>query len=308
MSARAPASTERETEALFRAQRARLRGLAYRLTGSMEDADDIVQQAFERLVTERPDAPSHELGRWLARVTTNLGIDALRRRKRRGYTGPWLPSPTGDLPDDATDAEARYGLGESATLAFLVALEALSPAQRAVIVLRDVLGSSARETADVLGASEGSVRALHLRARRALGEYDGARAIPSAELRDRHRRALERFMSCLAAGDAAGLEALLADEVRTTTDSGGEYSALDRTLEGRSRVARFYVTAAHNRRDGEPQIELRTVNGLPAAIITLARPVRRQAPRTLIAIELDAADRIRRIHTVLAPRKLSSLA
>jgi RNA polymerase sigma-70 factor (ECF subfamily) len=304
MSARTSAE---ETAALFRAQRARLRGLAYRLTGSMEDADDIVQQAFERLVTERPDAPSHELGRWLVRVTTNLGIDALRRRRRRRYAGPWLPSPAEEIPD-GTDAEARYGLAESATYAFLVALEALTPAQRAVLVLRDVLGSSARETADLLGASEGSVRALHLRARRSLVEYDGARAIPSVDLRDRHRRALERFMTCLAAGDAAALEALLADDVRTTTDSGGEYSALERVIEDRARVARFYLTAARNRREGEPRIELRTVNGLPAAIITLGRPVRRQAPRTFLAVELDTADRIRRIHTVLASRKLSSLA
>jgi RNA polymerase sigma-70 factor (ECF subfamily) len=300
------AALDRETEALFREQRTRLRGLAYRLTGSIEDADDIVQQAFERLVAERPAAPSHELGRWLVRVTTNLGIDALRRRKRRGYPGPWLPSPV-DEPVEETDSEARYGLAESATLAFLVALEALSPAQRAVVILRDVLESSARETAEVLGASEGSVRALHLRARRALAGYDADRAIPSAELRERHQRALERFVTCLVAGDAPGLEALLAEGVRTTTDSGGEYSALDRAMEGRARVARFYLKAALNRREGEPRFELRLVNALPAAIITLGRPVRRQAPRSLIAIELDDADRIRRIHTVLASHKLSSL-
>lgn len=301
------AAFDRETEALFRDHGPRLRGLAYRLTGSMEDAEDIVQQAFERLVAERPNVPSHELGRWLVRVTTNLGIDTLRRRKRRRYPGPWLPSPT-DEPIEESDGEARYGRAESASFAFLVALEALTPAQRAVLIFRDVLESSARETAEVLGATEGSVRALHLRARRALADYDAVRAIPSAELRERHQRALERFVTCLVAGDAPALEALLAEDVRTTTDAGGEYTALDRTMAGRARVARFYLTAAQNRREGEPRFEMRLVNGLPAAIVTLGKPVRRQAPRTVIAIELDDADRIRRIHTVLASRKLASLA
>ena len=196
-----------QLEAVFRAERRRLWGLAYRLTGSAEDAEDVVQEAFVRLVAQPLEAPPEETGRWLARVATNLGIDALRRRRRRAYAGPWLPTPVEDpdpdgplgRPSESPDPEARYGLAESATYAFLLALEALSPRQRAVLLLRDVVGHSAREAAEVIGASEGSVRVLHLRARRALADYDQLRCVPTQELRERHRAALQRFLDCLQA-------------------------------------------------------------------------------------------------------------
>src|SRR5262249_36432172 len=194
-----PSDRDAELALLFRAERRRLWALAYRLTGSAEDAEDVVQDAFARLVAQDPRSPFDQLGPWLVRVATNLGIDALRRRQRRGYAGPWLPSPIETpeadpveaRPDESPDPEARYGLVESATYAFLIALEALGPRQRAVLLLRDVLGHSARETADLVGTTEGSVRVLHLRARRALEEYDKARCIPTPELRERHRAALQ---------------------------------------------------------------------------------------------------------------------
>jgi RNA polymerase sigma-70 factor (ECF subfamily) len=301
---------------LFQAQRKRLWGLAYRLTGSAEDAEDVVQESFTRLVAEPPTAPVAELGPWLARVATNLGIDALRRRRRRAYTGPWLPSPieTPDAADpldeqasEGLDPERRYGLTESATYAFLLALEALSPRQRAVLLLRDVLGLSALETAERIGASEGSVRVLHLRARRALEAYDKARCIPTPELRERHRVALQQFLDCLLAQDARGLEAILAESVHTVTDAAGEYTALATPLVGREKVARLYLVAALHRREVGMRTEIRLVNGLPAAVITLERPVRRQAPRSLLRCELDETGRIRLVHAVLAPRKLRAL-
>jgi RNA polymerase sigma-70 factor (ECF subfamily) len=305
----------RALEALYAAQRRPLFGLAYRLTGSAEDADDAVQEAFARLLAAPPAAPPEELGRWLARVTTNLGIDALRRRRRRAYTGPWLPTPIetpeadplADLATAAPDPEQRYGLAESASYAFLLALEALTPRQRAALLLRDVLGHSARETADYLGTSEGSVRVLHLRARRALAPYEGERTVPMAELRARHATALERFLACLNAQDARGLEALLAEDVETVTDAAGEYTALSTPLAGRERVARFYLMAALHRQAGGTTTELRLVNGLPAALITLLAPVRRQAPRSLLRLELDAEGKIRLIQAVLAPRKLRAV-
>ena len=301
--------------ALFRAQREPLWGLAYRLTGSVEDAEDAVQEAFARLVAAPLDAPPEEQGRWLARVTTNLGIDALRRRRRRAYDGPWLPSPV-ETPEadplerhasDAPDPERRYGLAESASYAFLLALEALTPRQRAALLLRDVLGFSGREAADCLGTTEGSVRVLHLRARRALAGYDEARCIPTPELRERHRAVLQRFLDCLQAQDARGLEALLAEGVETVTDAAGEYTALATPLAGRERVARLYLMAALHRQAGGTRQEIRLVNGLPAALITLLAPVRRQAPRSLLRCELDAEGRIRLVHAVLAPRKLRTV-
>ena len=315
MAATEPPSRTEAFAALFRAQRERLWGLSYRLTGSAEDADDVVQESFTRLVAEPPATPVEQLGPWLARVATNLGIDALRRRRRRAYTGPWLPSPV-ELPDadepfelasESLDPERRYSLTESATYAFLLALEALSPRQRAVLLLRDVLGRSALETAELIGASEGSVRVLHLRARRALAEYDKARCIPTPELRERHRVALQQFLDCLLAQDARGLEAILAESVHTVTDAAGEYTALATPLVGREKVARLYLVAAMHRREVGMRTEIRLVNGLPAAVITLERPVRRQAPRSLLRCELDESGRIRLVHAVLAPRKLRGL-
>jgi RNA polymerase sigma-70 factor (ECF subfamily) len=293
--------------ALFRAQRPRLWGLAYRLTGSAEDADDVVQDAFVRLATQPPATPVEELGPWLTRVATNLGSDALRRRRRRSYVGPWLPSPVESVASDAANPESRYSLAESTTYAFLLALEALSPRQRAVLLLRDVLGNSAQETADLIGASEGGVRVLHLRARRALADYDASRCVPTAALRERHRAVLQQFLDCLTNQDVHGVEALLAESVRTVTDAAGEYTALATPFEGRARVARLYLMAARHRQAGGTQTEIRIVNGLPAALITVLAPVRRQAPRTLLRCEVDEAGRIVLVQAVLAPRKLAAL-
>ncbi len=310
----APARAER-LATLFRAQQRRVWGLAYRLTGSAEDADDVVQDAFARLVAHDSATPIEDLGPWLRRVATNLGIDALRRRRRRMYRGPWLPSPVETSQADWLDAhvsesadpERRYGLVESVTFAFLIALEALGPRQRAVLLLRDVLGYSARETADLIGASEGNVRVLHLRARQSLAAYDRSRCIPTPELVARHRAALDQLLGCLLAQDAGGLESLLAESVHTLTDAAGEYTALATPMAGRVRVARFYLKAALQRRGPGTRVEVCVVNGLPAAFITLERPVRRQAPRTLLRCELDAAGHIQLVHAILAPRKLAAL-
>lgn len=302
-----PADPGSALAALYREQRPRLWGLAYRLTGSAEDADDVVQDAFVRLASQPPATRLEDAGPWLARVATNLGIDALRRRKRRSYTGPWLPSPVETPASDAANPESRYGLAESATFAFLLALEALSPRQRAVLLLRDVLGHSAQQTAALIETSEGSVRILHLRARRALADYDASRCVPTAELRERHRAALQQFLDCLTRQDVRGLEAILAESVRTVTDAAGAYTALVTPLEGRARVARLYLMAALHRQAGGTQTEIRLVNGLPAAVITVLAPVRRQAPRTLLRCEVDDAGRIALVHAILAPRKLAAL-
>ena len=310
-----PSERAAQLATLFRAQQRRVWGLAYRLTASAEDADDIVQEAFARLVAQPPESPIEDLGPWLRRVATNLGIDALRRRRHRAYLGPWLPSPVETSQADWLDAqaseqpdpEARYGLVESVTYAFLLALEALGPRQRAVLLLRDVLGASARETADLIGASEGNVRVLHTRARHALEAYDQSRCIPTPELLARHRGVLDQLLGCLLAQDARGLEALLAESVHTVTDAAGEFTALAMPMAGRARVARFYLAAALQRRAPGTRIEVRLVNGLPAALITLERPVRRQAPRTLLRCELDDTGRIRLVHAILAPRKLAAL-
>jgi RNA polymerase sigma-70 factor (ECF subfamily) len=315
-----PAPGERERQAadaaegLFRAESRGLWGLAYRFTGSVEDADDVVQESFVRLLAS-PPTRGQPLRPWLVRVATNLCIDALRRRRRRSYVGPWLPAPAAEpdggwgecLASPAPDAEARYGLVESATYAFLVALEELGPRQRAVLLLRDALGYSAAEAARVLGTSEGNVRVLHLRARRTMEGYDRTRTPPLPELGTRQRAALERLLGALVAQDAQGLESILCEDVEASTDGGGAYTALHAALRGRARVAKLFLRAARERRRADASTDFRDVNALPALWISLGLPVRRQAPHSLIRCDVDDSGRIRRLHAILAPRKLSGL-
>ena len=312
--ARAP---EADLDALFRAERGSLWGIAYRLTGTAADADDVVQEAFARAASSPPEPVAESLAPWLVRVVTHLAIDVLRRRKRRRYEGPWLPAPREDVgaqPEplalragEADDPEHRYGLSESATFAFLIALEALAPRPRAALLLRDVLGYSAHETATALATSEANVRVLHLRGRRALADYDRDRCVPDAALRARHADALERLHRSLLAQDAKALEALFTESVRTVTDANGEYTALAQPIVGRARVARFYQMAALHRQTSDARSEIRIVNGLPALLTVLNAPVRRQAPRSVLRVELDAGGLIREVQVVLAPKKLGAV-
>jgi len=284
--------------------------LGYRMTGSAADADDVVQEAFVRALEHPPqwvadDAPIRP---WLVRVTMNVARDLLRRRKRREYVGPWLPEPVDveSVPGPPPDwPEARYGAAESSSYAFLLALELLTPLQRAVLLLRDVLDLDLRETAAALDTSEGAVKAAHHRARKALESYDRAREVPSAELVERSRVALARLRSALAAGDAQAFAALLTDDVRTFNDAGGRYLAALKPIFGRDKVARFYLALASGGRTWRGDLLL--ANGLPALLLDLENPPQREAPRALIRVELARDDRIREIHVVLAPKKLERL-
>ena len=172
-----------------------------RLSGSRAaraDADDIVQETFLRAMARPPVRTDLPWRPWLVRVALNLGRDLLRARRRRGYPGPWLPSP---VPLDRSRAahlrpagsdespHARYDLVESVSFAFLLALEALTPAQRAVLLLRDVLDYSVKETAKALRMTAANVKTTHLRARRAMASYERDR-VPGSSDRRRGRGAL----------------------------------------------------------------------------------------------------------------------
>lgn len=287
-------------------------GLSYRLTGCAADADDIVQETFVR-AAERGTAVDDSSWRpWLMRVAVNAGLDGLRRRKRRAYPGEWLPSPieTGEQDDptesSAATPEARYERLESVSFAFLLALEALTPKQRAILLLRDVLGYSAAETSAVLEMSAANVRVVHHRARTVMRGYDKERRPPNRALQERTRRALTDLLRCLVTQDAAGLEALLVQSVRTIADGGGQYTALHGPLVGRAKVALLHLRVAKRRAAGA-RIELRLLNGLPAAVITYASTVRRQAPRAVLRCEVDGDGGIVALHAILADRKLGAV-
>lgn len=309
-------------EEIFRAHRRFLWGLCYRMTGNAADADDLVQETFVRAWKSPPERTEGPWRPWLARVAVNLSRDLLRRRKRRHYDGTWLPSPieTGDeaappsdeLVSEQGDPVARYDMLESVSFAFLLALEALTPAQRAVLLLRDVFDYSVKETADALGMSEPNVKTTHHRARRTMRDYDRERLLLTRSLQERTRLAMERFMSCLFNHDVAGAEALLAADVAHLADGGGEFIAARSPVVGRQKVALFnqkialsFLSMAEMKPDSA-HVYWRMFNGLPARVVELDDPPQKYAPRIVTACELDAAGNIRRIFNILATRKLTA--
>jgi RNA polymerase sigma-70 factor, ECF subfamily len=300
-------------------------GLCYRMTGSAADADDLVQETFVRALT-RPPARTDEPWRpWLTRVALNLGRDLLRRRKRRAYVGPWLPAPieapAGEASagprepsppsweasgDEETSTEGRYDLLESVSFAFLLALEALTPMQRAVLLLRDVFDYTVREAADALGTSEANVKTSHHRARRAMEAHDRSRQVPTAAREAHTRRALERFMASIMRDDVEAVEALLSESVRVLSDGAGEYLAARVPVVGRSKVARFFLKLRHGV-NARARVQWRTVNGHAALLIEREPAQPTDAPRMLVACDADPDGRITAFYWVLATKKLTAV-
>lgn len=210
--------------------------IAYRMLGSVAEAEDVVQEAFLRIyaaveggeVLDVPDA-------FATTVTTRLAIDTLRsaRIKRETYPGEWLPEP---LIDDDTDPARRLEVDDTVSIAFLVVLERLSPVERAVFLLREVFGYEYDEIAAVVEKSEANCRQILARAKAHLD--DRPRFDPSPEER---AKLATQFFAALRDGDVKGLERLLADDVTFYGDGGGKVAAIARPLDGISRVASFLL-------------------------------------------------------------------
>jgi RNA polymerase sigma-70 factor (ECF subfamily) len=302
--------------ALFADQQRYLWGLCYRMTGNAADADELVQETFVRAL-ERPPARTDQPWRpWLVRVAMNLARDLLRHRRRSPYRGTWLPSPIETGADESPPAyevpagsgsptEGRYELLESVSFAFLLALEALTPSQRAVLLLRDVFDYSVHETAAALGMSEANVKVTHHRARRAMAAYDRGRCVPTRELQARTRETLERFLVALASADASAMEALLAVDVRHLSD-GGEYAAAHRPVLGRSRVMRL-LFGLQRHLDPNTASSVQMINGLPGLLIDFGARHPRAAPRGVLRLDVGPDGRITAVHAVLASRKLTAV-
>lgn len=299
-------------ESIFDDHRPFLWGYCYRLTGSVADAEDAVQETFVRALERPPPDLERPWRPWLVQVATNLIRDQWRAA-RNDYVGSWMPAPIETESDSvpwragiAEDAQGRYEVLESVSFAFLLALEALSPRQRAVLILRDVYGHSGKETGEALGLSVGNVKTTLHRARAALKAYDRDRQPPSADLAKRHRAALDRLLACFATRDVHAMEQLLALEVSAVSDANGRYHAARRPVLGRRKVALFFSNIVP-----EEEVldwEIRTLNGLPALLFQRADPGPGLAPRWVFRIELDEEDRVATTQALLAPRKLSRVA
>ena len=212
--------------------------IAYRMLGSVSEAEDVVQEALLR-VHQALDAGERIVSprAFVATVTTRLAINELRsaRVRRERYVGDWLPEP---IITDGHDDPARHAeTADSLSLAMLVLLESLSPEQRAVLLLHDVFDYGYPEIAAIVGKTDDNVRQLATRARRHVNERR-PRFHTTREQRDELAR---RFFAAAEHGDLAGLEALLAHDVELTADGGGKAPALARSLRGRSRVARAVI-------------------------------------------------------------------
>jgi RNA polymerase sigma-70 factor (ECF subfamily) len=238
--------------------------IAYRMLGSVAEAEDVVQEGLLRLNLALDKEEISSPRAFLATIVTRLSIDALRsaRLRREHYVGEWLPEPI--VTDPRSDPLREAETTDSLSLAMLVLLESLSPEQRAVLLLRDAFDYPYAEIAPIVGKSEDNVRQLASRARRHVDERR-PRFDSSSEQRDELAR---RFFAAAREGDLESLESLLAEDVVLHGDGGGKVPALARSLHGRSRVARTLMAWMRaGRRIAGARIDAAMVNGQPGAIV-----------------------------------------
>jgi RNA polymerase sigma-70 factor (TIGR02957 family) len=274
--------------------------IAYRMLGSVAEAEDVVQEALLRVHREIEAGERIESPRaFVATVTTRLAIDELRsaRARREQYVGEWLQEPilTGSEDDPASHAE----MADSLSMAMLVLLERLTPEQRAVILLRDVFDYGYEEVARIVGKSEDNVRQLAVRARRHV-EAGRPRFQSTREQRDQLAR---RFFAAAQDGDLGGLESLLAHDVVLTGDGGGKVPALARTLTGRNRVARTLLNWVKvGARIPGASMRPAEVNGAPGALLL-------DGDQRLIAVWAReiAGGQIAGVNSIVNPEKLAHL-
>lgn len=290
----------------FERHRAVVWGLAYRMTGSAADADEITQDTFVKAIEMPPPDMERSLRAWLVRVASNLSIDALRRRSKRPYVGPWLPTPLEPRPEieAETAPSARIDRFESIASAFLRALEELSPKERAVLILRDVYDQSVEETAASLELSEGNVKVIHHRARKKIDRP--APPVAHHELADKTKSALERFVMAIASDDAVAMKSLLTEDAVFISDAGGERTAAIKPIRGANKVIKF-LYSPFVRPDPPVAFEIREINGLPAIVMTQNPKIDGAASHTVMQIELAPDGRIATLTLVLAPSKLAAI-
>ena len=275
MSGGTPGGRRLDAADVFDEHRGLLVSVAYRILGSVTDAEDAVQEAYLRW-SGVDHAEIRDPRAFLVRVTTRLAIDRLRRARtrRETYVGPWLPEPVLTRQDPSEEV----AVAESVSMAMLVVLETLSPLERAVFVLREAFGMPHAEIAEVLGRREEAVRQLARRAR----EHVRERRTRFDADQDEQRRVTERFLEATSTGDLGALMAVLSPGVELVADGGGKAPAPLRPVVGAQKVARFLLAVTTQRKTAhflesvgsqpsdEVRVHLAPVNGEPGLVITAA--------------------------------------
>jgi RNA polymerase sigma-70 factor, ECF subfamily len=266
-------------------------GVAYRMLGSVSEAEDVTQEALLRLT--RQDEPINQPAAWVTTVVTRLSINVLTsaRARRESYVGPWLPEPL--IEDPAPGPAARAELADSLSLALLVLLERLTPVERAAYLLREVFGYEYADIAGVIERTEVNSRQLVTRARKHL-EADRPRFDADEAARD---ALLERFLAAAEEGDMEALEDLLAKDAVLYADSGGKAMAPRQPIFGATLIARFMAAVARVRPpSGELESRRVRVNGQPGRVVRgpaepqLGEEERLAAERALALFQRDDAD------------------
>jgi RNA polymerase sigma-70 factor (ECF subfamily) len=237
-------------------------GVAYRMLGSVAEAEDIAQEALLRLTSQEEEID--EPAAWVTTVVTRLSINVLRsaRSRREAYVGPWLPEPL--IEDPAPGPASRAELADSLSLAMLVLLERLTPVERAAYLLREVFGYGYAEIAEIIEQSEVNSRQLVTRARKHL-EARRPRFDADVAARD---ALLVRFLAAAEEGDLAALEELLANDAVLYADSGGKARAPGEPIVGAELIARFMAAVAQIHPPfGEFESRLVRVNGQPGRVV-----------------------------------------
>ncbi|MFD7694655.1 RNA polymerase sigma-70 factor [Streptomyces sp. NPDC059805] len=280
----------------FEELRPLLFSIAYRILGSVGEAEDAVQETWLRYdaSTTQPVSPKA----FLSATVTRIAIDVLRsaRVRREEYVGPWLPEP---LLDDPYEDPARAAeLADSVSMAALLLLERLSPLERSVFVLREVFAFGFDDIAAAVGRSEAACRQLLVRARRHMNE---GRPRFEADRRERQELA-RRFFEALARGEVDGLRELLSADVQLVGDGGGKAPQLARAVAGAENVARLLAAVYPFMAQVDITFETREINGQPGALF------RDRDGRVLHILVLDVLDgEIRTVRSVINPDKLGHL-
>lgn len=281
----------------FNTHRTLLFGLAYRMTGQVAEAEDVLQEVWLRW--QKQDAALIQSSQaWLVSATTRLCIDRLRsaRHQRMSYYGVWLPEPL--TPVTEADGAGAAELTDALGMAFMLMLESLGPVERAVFLLREVFDYPYADVSAIVGKSEAACRQIIRRAKHTLQVPAPA---PPAPLTEQARRLVETFLAATASGDLAAMLALLTEDSRLLSDGGGRIRAAGRPILGADHVGRFLL-GVWPKFVGLTERRAVAINGAPGLLMSLDGKV-----QYAFAFDL-AADRVHTIYIICNPDKLRHLA